>query len=216
MTESTAPSPDSGASPQRRTPVRAALLGLLALAALIAAVLIFGRGDDEAPAAGESVSASATPSSGASAASTSSAPTSGMPSASSATGGQPTTVPPTSTPPSSASPTDATSGQSEPPAPAGVVVLITSQSWNAQTSSIEVVGSVQGVATETSKCTATATMGGSSATATVEGTFDGQGTSCGLISIPMDGKPAGTYQVVISFDAGNGVAKSQPVNVSVP
>jgi hypothetical protein len=200
--------PHTDATARRRPhTVRAAALGLLALAALIAAVTLFGKDDDGGSAAGEgSSSASATPTTTASSAS--------QPASTSASAA-PATTPPATTP-AQPTPTDATSGQSEVPAPTGVTVLITSQTWNAGTKAIEVVGSVQGVATETSTCTATATMGGASASAAVPGTFDGQGTSCGLISIPMSGKPSGTYQVVIAFDAGNGVAKSKPVSVDVP
>ncbi|WP_153504552.1 hypothetical protein [Cumulibacter manganitolerans] len=206
MTDSPdAPHPDTTARKRPHT-VRAAALGLLALAALIAAVALFGKDDDRGSAAGEQSSASAT--------SASSAPTTS--SAASSSAPTTTSAPPVQTTPAQPTPTDATSGQSEAPAPPGVTVLITSQTWNAGTKSIEVVGSVQGIATETSTCTATATMGTTSASASVPGTFDGQGTSCGLISISMSGRPSGTYQVVIAFDAGNGVAKSKPVSVDVP
>lgn len=197
------------ASARNKRSIRVAALGLLALVALIAAVTIFGK-DDPKPAAGEQSSSSAS----------TSAPAT---SAESATSGAATTTPPATTPPSAsvppatsgAVPTDNATGQSEAPAPSGVMVLITSQSWNSASQSIEVVGSVQGIATETSTCTATATMGTHSASSSVPGTFDGQGTSCGLITISTNGLPAGTYQVVISFDAGNGIAKSQPVSVDV-
>lgn len=194
----------------RRLPMRAAALGLLALAALIAAVLIFGGGDSESSAAGDS--SSAPPPSTQSDTADSGAPTTTL--AETSEGPALTTTQEAPTP--TAAPTDATAGQTEALPPAGVTVLVTSQSWNSSSSSIEVVGSVQGVATQSSTCTAKATSGQTVVEATVEGTFDGQGTSCGLISIPMAGQPSGPYDVVITFDAGSGVATSEPVTVTVP
>lgn len=93
--------------------------------------------------------------------------------------------------------------------------MITSQDFNAGSNAIEVVGAVQGVATETSQCTAVAS-GPAEVTASVSGVFDGNATSCGLIALPMAGQPAGEYSVTITFDSPSGKGVSEPVVVSVP
>lgn len=208
MTDSTDPQPTKKGSSGSKPQLRAAALGLLAIAALIAAVTLFNTDNDSNGASGESGSTTV--------AEATSEPTAQA--STTAPPAEPTTAAPaeqTGTPAAPSS-TDSTAGQSQPTALPGVTALITSQSWNSDTRSIEVVGAVQGVATQTSTCTATAVMGTTTQKASVEGTFDGQGTSCGLISIPMTGLPSGTYQVVITFESGSGAATSDPVNVNVP
>lgn len=181
-----------------KRPLIVAAIGVLAVAIAITTFVLL-RQDGNTSAAGESDSASATTPS-ASESVTTSAPSD------SATTTAPTTPP-------SASPTDQVA--STEPAPPGVVVLITSQSWNATTQSIEVVGAVQGIATETSTCVATVT-GPATSEASVPGVFDGNATSCGLIAVPMQGQPSGTYQVTVTFEAATGTAVSEPVTVQIP
>lgn len=186
-----------------RFPIRAAALGLLALAAIIALVSLFGKDDDGAGAPAEATDPLATVSSA----------TGETPSATSGNESTQSTAP-APAPSDAPSSTDATVAAE--PTPEGVTVLITSQSWNAANQSIEVVGTVQGIAIESSTCTASATLDGAAVTASVEGVFDGSGTSCGLIAIPMAGHPPGSYQVVIEFASASGSGTSEPVVVTVP
>ncbi|WP_134325123.1 hypothetical protein [Cumulibacter soli] len=229
--------PDSGdATLGSRFHLRAAALGLLALAALITAITLFGNGSgsgdessaSDAPSSSEATEASETseevPPTSAEESSeppvTSEAPATSEPPASSEA--PVTTDSATNAPPASGS-ADVSGQTSSDDPPSDALVLITSSDWNADEQAIEVVGSVQGVASESSTCTATATPDGvdennadANKTATVDGTFDGQGTACGLMTIPMPDAKPGVYHVVIAFDDGSGQIKSDPVDVTIP
>ena len=106
-------------------------------------------------------------------------------------------------------------GQPALPPTTGVEVVVTSSTWIADSESIQIVAAVTGVATQSGNCTATAVLGGDSATASVVALFDGRGTSCGTITIPMQGKLAGNWQVTVAFTYDSGSASSAPTTVKV-
>lgn len=209
-------------SESARLPIRAAALGLLALAAIIALVAVFGSGGDsssQAPSASESLNPSESVESVPPGSETV-APESSNPSGEAGSTDQTVTPSaPSEAMPPSASQDSVPSGsivEQDEPQPTGVTVLITSKNWNSQSGVIEVVGSVLGVTTNESTCTAIATQGAHSAAESVSGVFDGQGTSCGLISISMSGMPSGPYEVVIEFVSGQGTTVSDTVTIEVP
>ena len=107
------------------------------------------------------------------------------------------------------------SGQPALPPISGAEVVITSVTPVPGTHSIDVSAAVNGVTTLDGTCTATAAMGGDSATASVQALFDGRGMSCGLISVPMQDKPAGKWKVTVAFTASGGTAKSAAATVEV-
>lgn len=120
-------------------------------------------------------------------------------------------------PPSTAVPPSAgnVSGQPALPSISGAEVFITSAVSTPSTQTIEVSATVGGVTTEDGTCTATASSSGETATASIPAVFDGRGMSCGSISIPMQGKSGGNWQVVVTFASSGGTAKSAATSVVV-
>lgn len=159
---------------ENRRSIRAAAVGLLALAALIGSVLILRGGADGggAPSSSEPAQASGStpptsqeppaPSSADSTAAPSGAGTSAPAAASAATGFPPLTG-------------------SE--APVGVVVHITSALWSPGTGTFEITSAVTGVETQAGTCTATITGPGGTYSAEADAVFDGRGVSCGVMTV---------------------------------
>lgn len=124
-----------------------------------------------------------------------------------------TTPQSSSTGPSKTSnPPDSTGIPDQPALPPGngVEVVVTSVEWHSSSQSLEVVAAVTGVTSDSGQCTATATMGSDQASASVNAVFDGRGMSCGSILIPMQGKPAGKWNITVVFTYAGGTAAAAP------
>lgn len=204
---------DDGGQSRRNLMSRVGLA--LAVLALIAAGYFVGRSvnDDGVSAAGTTEPPAATSSSD------SPSPTE------SAMNSEP---PPDDTvePPEQVGPTGATATPIIPAPSAGVVehgplaegaaVQVTSTQWIAGTASIEVVAAVTGIATESGSCTVVAVLGDLTATKEYPAFFDGKGTSCGVMQLPLTDRRPGAWSVTVVFDSPSGAAVAEPAWVHVP
>ena len=217
-------SESAGNEPKKGAPGAGRYIAIAAVAAAIAVIVVIvvatsgpnTKSDDAANGTSTSGSASTTSSVTSSAtlpSPSTSAPNTGnssipMPSSSVSVPPPPA---PTTVPPSAGNVSD----QPALPSISGAEVFVTSAVSSPSTQTIEVSASVGGVTTEDGTCTATASSAGDTATASTPAVFDGRGMSCGSISIPMQGKPGGNWQVVVTFESSGGTAKSAATSVVV-
>lgn len=177
----------------RTAPVRARVLGVTAVALVVAGVTgclahgpAAGSAAAEAPAATTSASRSEGGSAGGAVAATAS---------SAAT----VVVEPDD-------PADvATDGEPSPDTGVTTVPVVTFAEWDRGTGLIEVNGYVAGVVEDGGTCTATLGSGASPVTAEAVGSADASTTVCGLIVLDVGAVAPGTWPLVLSY-----VSSSQP------
>ena len=106
-------------------------------------------------------------------------------------------------------------GQPAVPPNQEIAVLVTSVTWDAASTSIQVFAQVTAVVTDSGTCTATAQSAADTSTTSVQAVFDGRGTSCGLMAIPMQGKQAGTWLVTVAFVSPDVTSTAKAVSVEI-
>ncbi|TKJ35621.1 hypothetical protein [Blastococcus sp. CCUG 61487] len=119
--------------------------------------------------------------------------------------------------PEAADPTDvATDPAPTSPAVGEGSVRITYADWNPQARAVEAGGIVPDIVEAGGVCTLTLSMGGASATATIEGLPDARSTNCGGLVVPGEGLSPGTWTAVIDYESARTSASSEPVEVQIP
>ncbi|MGY1783140.1 hypothetical protein [Geodermatophilus sp. SYSU D01036] len=189
-----------------------AVLGVLAAAAIVGAVLVAPRsGEGPAPATGTATSVpsiTAAPAGRATATASPSVPSSPPPPGGGA--GSPVAVVTPPAPEEVATDAPPTSGDT------ALQAVLTAVSWDAGRAAVRAAGYVSGAVEDGGTCTLTLTSGATVLTATSEGLADASTTSCGQIRVTDPRLTAGTWQAVLGYASGAGRATSDATAVVVP